>query len=67
MKTYVFYDMTQFSPLKVNQRFERTFRLHLHDGGITQARNQREAGNKQSFTLIFLHPFFHPEEGGDVH
>jgi hypothetical protein len=57
-------DMTQFSPMKVNQRFERIYRLHLHDGGITQARNQHEAGNKWSFTLIFLHPFIHLEGGG---
>jgi hypothetical protein len=29
LKSTIFWDITPFSPLKVNRRFERTYRLHL--------------------------------------
>jgi hypothetical protein len=45
---YIFWDVTQFSPLKVNRRFGGTYRLHLQGQIINQVRNQREADSKQS-------------------
>jgi hypothetical protein len=40
--------MTPCSPLKVNRRFGGTCRLCLQGRRISQARNQRKAGSKQS-------------------
>jgi hypothetical protein len=41
MKISIFWDITPCSPLKVNRRFGRTYRLHLQDRSISQVRNQR--------------------------
>jgi hypothetical protein len=46
MKSSVFWDITPFSPLKVNRRFGGTRRLHVQGRRISQARNQRKAGGK---------------------
>jgi hypothetical protein len=45
-KSFVFWDITQCSPLKVSGRFGGTCRRHLQCRRISQARNQREAGGK---------------------
>jgi hypothetical protein len=42
MKSSIFWDITPYSPLKVNQRFGGTCRLHLQDRRISLARNYRE-------------------------
>jgi hypothetical protein len=47
-----------YSPLKVTRRFGRTYHLHLQSRRISQARNQQEAGSKQSSGIIFG-----PEDG----
>jgi hypothetical protein len=60
LKSYVFWDVTPCIPLKINWSFGGTWYLHLQDRRISQARNQREAGNKQSSDLLF----FNPEDGG---
>jgi hypothetical protein len=46
MKSFIFCDISQCSPLKVNRRFGGT-RLHPQGWGVNQARNQYEAGSKQ--------------------
>jgi hypothetical protein len=43
MKSSIFWDITRCSPLKVNQRFGETCRLHLQGLGISKARNQRKS------------------------
>jgi hypothetical protein len=44
----ILWDITLCSPLKVNRRFERIRPLHIQGRRISQARNQREAVDKQS-------------------
>jgi hypothetical protein len=44
----IFWDITPCSLSKVNRRFGWTNRLHLQNRKISRARNQREAGGKQS-------------------
>jgi hypothetical protein len=46
MKNYIFKDITQCSPLKIDQRFGEICRLHFHRLRISQGRNQNEAGSK---------------------
>jgi hypothetical protein len=48
-KTSVFWDITPCIPLKVNQRYGGTCGFHLQGRRISQARNHREAGSKQTF------------------
>jgi hypothetical protein len=43
LKRSVFWDITPYSPLKINRRFGRTC-LHLQGRRISQARNQHESG-----------------------
>jgi hypothetical protein len=43
MKGTIFRDITPCSPLKVNPRFEGTYRLHLQGRRTCLARNQRES------------------------
>jgi hypothetical protein len=67
----VFWEITSCSPLKVNWRFGGTYRPHCRSRGISQARNQREAGSEQSYPLadisgFFFGLFFDPEDGGGV-
>jgi hypothetical protein len=45
MKNFVFWDITPYSPLKFNRRFEGTCRLHFQGQRISQARSQHEAGS----------------------
>jgi hypothetical protein len=44
----IFWDKTSCSPLKVNGLSGGTCRLHLQNRRMSQARNQREAGSKES-------------------
>jgi hypothetical protein len=48
MKRFIFWNIMPCSPLKINGRFGETCRLHIQDQRISQARNQNEAGSKQS-------------------
>jgi hypothetical protein len=48
MKSYIFWDITQCSPLKVNRHFGGICSFHLQGRRVYQARNQRKAGRKQS-------------------
>jgi hypothetical protein len=50
-----FWDITPCSPLKVNQRFGGTCRLHLQGRKIRQSKKQHEACSKQSETFNGLH------------
>jgi hypothetical protein len=50
MKSSIFWDTTQCSPLKVKRRFREICRLHLQGKRISQARNQHDAGNRQTAT-----------------
>jgi hypothetical protein len=43
MKSSVFWDVTPYSPLKVNWRFRGRYRLHSEGRRISQTRNQRES------------------------
>jgi hypothetical protein len=47
-------DITPYSPLKVRRRFAGTFRLHLESRRISQAREQRKAGDKESCACDLL-------------
>jgi hypothetical protein len=55
MKSYLFYDTTPCSPLKVKRRFGGICCLHLQCRRISHARN------KQSYGLIL-----DPEDGGNM-
>jgi hypothetical protein len=48
MKIPIFWDITTRGPLTVNRSFGETFRFHLQVRRMGQARNQREAGSKES-------------------
>jgi hypothetical protein len=48
MKSSIFWDITPRSPLRVNRHFGGTCRLQFQVRRISHARNQREAGSKQS-------------------
>jgi hypothetical protein len=50
-KSFISWDITQFSPLKVSRRFGGIL-LYLQGRRISQARNQREAGGKQNKLLL---------------
>jgi hypothetical protein len=51
-KSAVFWDITPWSPLKVNRRFGGTYCLHLQGRRISEASNQRERVGKRSSTYI---------------
>jgi hypothetical protein len=48
---YIVWDITPCSPLKVNRHFGGIYHLQLQARRISRARNQREAGSKQSSTM----------------
>jgi hypothetical protein len=59
MKSTVFRDTTLCGPLKVDRRFERTYRLHLQGRRISKARSQ-SAGHLFScwyYALLILRPW----------
>jgi hypothetical protein len=47
LKSSVFCDIIQFSPLIINQRFGGTCHLHLQDRRISEARSQHETSSKE--------------------
>jgi hypothetical protein len=52
-KSYIFWDITPCSPLKVNRRFGETSRLHLQDRRISQATSVK-AGGKQILHRLYI-------------
>jgi hypothetical protein len=61
MKTFVVWDITLCSPLKINRRFEETYRLNLQGGRINQARRQLEKKKQQAdLMLAFYLSYFLP-------
>jgi hypothetical protein len=50
----VFWDITPYSPVKVNWHFRVTYCLQLQGWRVSQARNQQEWGSKQSSTLCWF-------------
>jgi hypothetical protein len=54
MKSTIFWDITSYSPLKVNRRFGGKYRLHLQSWLST------------SFHAAVLFGLFYPEYGGDM-
>jgi hypothetical protein len=46
MKSQVFWDTTPCSPVKINQRFRRIYRLHVQVRSLSQARNKHKRGRK---------------------
>jgi hypothetical protein len=59
MKSSVFLDITLYSRLTINRSFGGTYRFHLQGRRICHARNQRQAGSKQTL-------FFGPKYGGKM-
>jgi hypothetical protein len=57
MRNSIFWDITPCSPLKVNRRFEGTYRLHLHGWRKCEARNNawKKAPPKRWLTSNGLH------------
>jgi hypothetical protein len=51
MKSSIFWDITQCSPLKVNHSFGGTRHHHFPSRRISQIRNQHEAGSKLPYYL----------------
>jgi hypothetical protein len=51
---YVFWDITPCSLLKVDRRFGGIYRLHLQCRRVSQARDQCEAGSRQSSGDMFF-------------
>jgi hypothetical protein len=52
-KSSIFWNITPCGPLKVNQRFEGTRRLHLQSRRINRPRNQCEISSKQRSCLAY--------------
>jgi hypothetical protein len=50
----IFWDITPCSPLKVNRRFEGTYRFFLQDRRTSQARNQPVA-NRPVFLSVYMY------------
>jgi hypothetical protein len=48
MKSFIFWDITPFSPVEVKRRFGETYCLHLQCRRVSQTSGQPEAGSKQS-------------------
>lgn len=51
IKSYFFWDITSYRPLKVDQGFGGIFRFHVQGIRINEARNQHEDESKHSTTL----------------
>jgi hypothetical protein len=56
IKSSIFWDITPCSLLKANRSFRGLCRHHIQSLRIGQARNQSEAGSKQSLRLTFRSP-----------
>jgi hypothetical protein len=67
MKSFVFWDITPRSPLKVYRGFGGICRLHLQGRRIRQARNRRALAFHLLHARILLGLFFFdPEDRGDM-
>jgi hypothetical protein len=51
--SFLVYTVTSCSPMKVNRRFQGTYRLRLQGCGVSQARNQHEAVRNQSLLASY--------------
>jgi hypothetical protein len=51
--SFLVYTVTSCSLMKVNRRFQGTYRLRLQGCGVSQARNQHEAVRNQSFLASY--------------
>jgi hypothetical protein len=68
-KSFVFWDIKQCSPLKINRCFGVTFHFLYQSGRIYQVWNQHEIHGKQRYLLhigFFSGLLFYIEDGGDV-
>jgi hypothetical protein len=68
MKSYILWDVTLCSHLKINRRFGGKYCLKLQGGRISQARNQHETNSawyalRTGFLLVL---FIDPEDGGGM-
>jgi hypothetical protein len=73
LKSTIVWDITPWSPLKVNRSFGGTYRLHLQGRRISRGRNQPESRWQWEALLakwfhagFFLGLFFDLEDGGDM-
>jgi hypothetical protein len=70
MKSIIFLDMTQCSPLKINRRFGGVSLPYSGGRRTSRAKNQRESRWKAACRLLscsfLLGLFFDPEDGGDM-
>jgi hypothetical protein len=64
----IFLEIPSYRLVKVNQHFEGTYHLQLQGWTVSQARNQNEAGSKQSLihagSLLSL--LFEPDDEGGM-
>jgi hypothetical protein len=74
LRSYVFWDITRSSPVKVIRRFGRIHRIHLQSRRVTHARSQHEVRKKFRTACCLLHvgffvvffSLFDPKDGGYV-
>jgi hypothetical protein len=66
MKSTIFWDITPYNPLKVNQRFGGTYRLYLQGRRRSRERSQRILLATCFHAGFLLGLFFDPEDGGDM-
>jgi hypothetical protein len=62
MKSSVFWDIMPLRLLKDSRHFVGTYHLHIQGSRVSQARNQHEAGSKQSLLGLLINP----EDDGDM-
>jgi hypothetical protein len=64
LKSFVLWDITHFSPLKVNRPTRGKFRLHFQSRRKSQAIKQHKAGDKLLWFLVGV--IFGPKNGDDI-
>jgi hypothetical protein len=64
----VFWNITPYSPLKVNRSFEGKCFIRFQGRWIIQARNQRKGDSKQNLLATLFTQVYscYPEDGGDM-
>jgi hypothetical protein len=71
-KSYIFWDMKSYNPVKLNPHFGGACGLHLRVRSISQPGNQHETGSKKRPDRCLLHAGFlvglliNPEDEGDM-